>query len=130
MRALAFTAFAAMVFTASACASGGSSDSSSTSRDRDLITQQELEEVGRGFMYDAIQRLRPRWLDNRRSGIGGAQEGPRIYLDGQYWGDVDQLRTFDITGVIEVRYLNANDATTRFGTGHLAGAILIVTRRE
>ena len=129
MRALALTAFAAASLTVSACASSGSSGSSST-RDRDVITQEELEGVGRGFMYEAIRRLRPRWLDSSRTAIGGAQEGPRIYLDGQYWGDTDQLRTFDITGVIEVRYLNSNDATTRFGTGHLAGAILIVTRRR
>ncbi len=126
MRALLLTAFAAAVLTISACAS--SESSSSATRDRDVITQEELESVGRGFMYEAIQRLRPRWLDSFRSAVGGAQEGPRIYLDGQYWGDVEQLRTFDITGVVEARYLNSNDATTRFGPGHLAGAILIVTR--
>ena len=30
----------------------------------------------------------------------------------------------------EIRYMSASDATTRFGTNHIAGAIVITTRRR
>ena len=37
------------------------------------------------------------------------------------------LKTEDVASM---RILNASDATTRFGIGHAAGAILITTRHE
>ena len=39
------------------------------------------------------------------------------------------LRDFKGTDAEEVRYLNARDATTRYGTDMTAGAILISTKR-
>jgi hypothetical protein len=42
---------------------------------------------------------------------------------------VDPLRSFKVGDVREARRLSASDATTRFGTGMTAGAILIVTKR-
>ena len=41
--------------------------------------------------------------------------------------DASVLRELTIQDVLEIRYMNAMDATTRYGTDHDAGAILIST---
>jgi hypothetical protein len=50
-------------------------------------------------------------------------------MEGVNRGGVDQLRLLDATTVAEMRHLNSADATTRFGTGHTWGAILVVSVR-
>jgi hypothetical protein len=44
-------------------------------------------------------------------------------------GGVEWLSTIPTLSVAEARLLSAADATTRWGTGHATGVILVVTRR-
>lgn len=104
-----------------ACATG-SSDGRATGR-RDLLTAEELAEHPQLSAYEAIERLRPTWLQSRRG------EGPpRAVLDRS---PVDRsfLRSLRATEVESMRLLSAGVATTRFGTGYPAGAIEIRTKR-
>lgn len=41
---------------------------------------------------------------------------------------VDSLRQLSADQIYRIQYINASDATTRFGTDHFGGAILITTK--
>lgn len=114
----------------SACASSG--ESGGASRSRNLIAAEELMEVPHSSVYEAVRALRPRWLQARAGASmrNPQRETPRVYLDGQLFGGVDQLWTLLPGEVGELRFLSASDATTRFGTNHFAGAIVVTTRRR
>jgi hypothetical protein len=43
-------------------------------------------------------------------------------------GGLDFLQTIRVEMVEQMEYLDASDATTRFGTGHGGGAIVVLTR--
>ena len=51
-----------------------------------------------------------------------------VYLDGVRYGKLESLRTLNIDEIREIEFISAGDATTRYGTDHLGGAILIRTR--
>jgi hypothetical protein len=80
-----------------------------------------------GSVYDAMQRLRPRWLRSR-STIGGDAVLPVVYVDGVRGGDISFLQSIRIEEVERARFINARDARTRCGTGHPGGGIE-VTRK-
>jgi hypothetical protein len=50
---------------------------------------------------------------------------PVVYLNGTRYGSVETLRSIHSTSIREIRFLNSSDATTRYGIGHLGGAILV-----
>lgn len=119
----------AAVLLATGCASSGESG---PRRSRDVITSEELMEVPHSNVFDAVRVLRPRWLQPRNMGSlrSQAPQTPRVYVDGQFRGDLVELTRFAPNEVEEIRFMNASDATTRFGTNHVAGAIIITTRRR
>ena len=51
-----------------------------------------------------------------------------IYVDGVMYGKLESLHSLNIEEIREIEFISAGDATTRFGTDHLGGAILIRTR--
>lgn len=63
---------------------------------------------------------------------GGHQSGGAdivVYQDGVRSGGSNTLESMPTIAVREIRFINAADATTRFGTGHPMGAILVTTKR-
>lgn len=118
---------AGVLLAAMACAGGPGPGA--PARDLDVITMEELA-TQTGTARQAIQRLRPRFLRVRGPSTIHSPEADRIvvYVDNARMGSVeilDQIRSEDIT---EIRYLNSADATSRYGMGHSAGAI-VITRR-
>ena len=132
-----------------ACASGGSKPaaaapsttaaaSTSTAPKRgssNFIPQSEIEAANLETIYDVIERIRPNMMRTRgqmgRVGAGGSGAGMstvKVYLNGTLIGDTSALRGIQASSVKQVEYLNSSDATTRFGTGNDAGAILITSR--
>lgn len=125
-----------LVAALAACASGGSGGTASTTgaagsrHSSDLLTQAEIQDAGVGSTYDIVQRLRPAWL-RTRSG-GSTRTSPQyaiVYLDGSRIGGLEALRRINSTDVRSIRFLRAGDATTRYGTGHEGGAILVETKK-
>ena len=110
-----------------ACASGGSTTAPRGSRD--LILLSEIESVQVTNAFELIQRLRPEMLRPRSGGGFSSTPTPVVYLDGVRHGEIDSLNSVPRDIVREVQYISGPDATTRFGTGHTGGAILIATRR-
>lgn len=101
-----------------------------TSGERDVLLSDEIERTSAVTAYDAVRQLRPEWLRRRgRSSIQNANaEVLVIYLDGTRLGNVRTLSTVTAASILEIRHLDATDATTRFGTGHAGGALLIRSR--
>jgi hypothetical protein len=112
-----------------ACASGPTGGSAGRSRDAP-IPAEELEKWSEQDLFSVIQRLRPAWLQSRATYTGIGRQEISVILDGVIQqGGYDMLRGFRAGDAREVRYMNAGDATTLYGTGMSAGAILVFTKR-
>ena len=109
------------------CASSGSS--SGTSRNPDLISSEELRDsqIQSENAYNAVRRLRPSWLRARGSSFSGGRPLPAVFVDGTRFGEIDALRSLNVSDIVEMEYIDSRDATTRFGTGYPAGAIMVTT---
>ncbi|MGH9421140.1 MAG: hypothetical protein ACRD3J_14280 [Thermoanaerobaculia bacterium] len=123
---------AACLMVVMACGSAPTQTVGVIGRNRNVILAPEIESYRTSGMtaYDIVAHLRPEYLKNR--GISNfSQSAPltaTVYVNGAAYGDIDTLKSFDAGIVTEIRYLSASDATTRFGTDHTAGAILVSTR--
>ena len=120
-----------------ACASpsGGGTSEPRPSTDRDLITEPEIASRApdAANAYQIIQKLRPQMLRIRGLASPNDRTGesvqPKVYLDNVEYGTLAQLANVNASQVREIRFLNSRDATTRWGTGHIGGVILISTKR-
>jgi hypothetical protein len=133
-----------------ACASsggGGAGGSRTSSGGQDVITEADI--TGRAAdaanALQIIQKLRPQMLRNRGLAVlptpaSGASPGrtaeeaaaaslPRVYIDNIAYGDLGQLTNVNASQIREIRYINSRDATTQWGTGHMGGVILVLTKK-
>ena len=107
------------------CASGGGPGQSTLVRgDPDHIIESELEPLYQMTAFEAVQRLRPRWLQTRTGQL------PTVHVDGSIRTDgAEILRSLRTSDVQEMQHMNAADATTRFGSNYFSGLILVTTKR-
>ena len=106
--------------------------SSGSGRSPDLIGNWELQELSDYNALDAIRRLRPAWLRvGTRPAVAVAQNSsyPRVHLNGVPLQNINELEEINATDIREMRFLSGPDASTRFGTGYVNGAILITLER-
>ena len=131
---------AVLIAVSSGCSSSGSSSSATgaprpPSRQQDVITAAEIAEraADASNALQVVQKLRPQMLTTRGrfspadSSDAGAR--PRVVVDGVAIGQVENLVNVNAISVMEIRYISATDATTRFGTGYVGGAILVTTKK-
>lgn len=95
-----------------------------------VIVESEIPASGAQNALEVIQRLRPSMLRSRN----GTNDETGVmdivfYIDNVRAGERQALTGVLATSVREIRYLAAADATTRFGTGHPLGAIIVTTKR-
>ncbi len=121
MRVRAQLAMLAGLLVLSACAA--SSQAGGPARDRNRITAAEMEAVNARTAMDAVRRLRSSWL----RGVGGAR--PVVYVDNIRMGGLEVLERMAVEDISELRFMSGPDATTRYGTGHMGGAILVSAKR-
>lgn len=119
-------AFAALALTLTGCAgSGGGAAEGPRRGSSTRITADELASVAELDLFSAVNRLRPTWLRPQSRGTL-----PVIILDGTPQpGGAEALRTMRAADVSELQYMSSSDATTRYGTGFTAGAIVVTSRR-
>jgi hypothetical protein len=128
----------AMLALAIGCASGGASGGTAPGprQNSNLISTEEITDAAAANAYDLIQRLRPNFL-RTRGAVHGTPNGTTnkieyvdlvVYLNENRLGGTDQLRQISTSDIREIRYFSASEATTKWGTGHSAGAIQIVSR--
>lgn len=74
----------------------------------------------------AIHSLRRQWLSGRSA---NQIHRPSVFVDGVLTSGTDVLAGLRTERVKEIRFLQAWEAGARYGPGHLAGAIMVTTRR-
>lgn len=121
-----FRALPLLLMMVTACGAGAATGSRSSM----VITSDELDAITVPTVYEAVERLRPQFLRSRgASSVRSPQPTiPVVYVAGVRYGGPDSLRQLRTSDVREIRYLNASDATTRYGTDHAGGAIIVTLR--
>ncbi|MBV6522175.1 MAG: hypothetical protein MNPFHGCM_02321 [Gemmatimonadaceae bacterium] len=126
-----------------ACASANAPPASPSSGvSSDLITLAEIERGNFRTALQAVESLRPNMLRQRALTLRQGGTGNRMatsasdarvpvvaYVDDVRVGDASRLAEIPAVTVREIRYVNAREATTRWGTNHASGAILVYTKR-
>lgn len=99
----------------------------------DELERTEIEERGRSDVtaMSLIRRLRPGWLRARgpNSFNDPGAQFPRVYIDEVRHGELGTLYQIPVSEIYGIQFFSTSDATTRWGTGHPAGVINIVTGR-
>lgn len=114
-----------------AAASGASQQSSRPVRQRDRISAEELATIDVQNALQAVQRLRPNFLQTHGGATSSITQGPQdvvVYVDQTRMGGPSTLAQIPISDVKEIQYLNGTDATQRYGTGHGSGAIIVIRK--
>ena len=109
-----------------ACVSSGTRElqtSPTVSLDRNVITAAEISDSYATTAYDAIDRLRPRFL---LTNVDLGPTAPRlVYLNGvALMGGVNELRGIPANSVREIRFVRSIDAAT----AHFGGGIFVVSK--
>jgi hypothetical protein len=112
------------------CAHGGPGEGGARSGPN-VLEREDFAELHYADAYEIVARLRPRWL--RARGFGTLRDSsanlPVVYRDERLLGEPGSLRDIDFDTVVRIEYISASDSTTRFGTGHSGGVILVTTSR-
>ena len=136
----------AAIVASAACASsrtsgggigGGSvgSGTASARTDRDVIPEAEISSraADAANALQVIQKLRPQMLRTRGLASPMDRTGetvqPRVYVDNIEYGNLSTLSNVNASQIREIRFINSRDATTSWGTGHMGGVILILTKK-
>ena len=129
-RAHRLTLLFAVSTLALSCAAGSQRDSARPSSSRNVITAEELGELpGQLTALDAVRRLRSTWLRTRGAASARGNLQVQVYMDNVRLGGLDFLQSRSLDGIVEIRYHNGRDATTKWGTGVGGGVIELITRQ-
>ena len=139
MKIRSFSLIAAVVVAAApGCASSPSGAAASQQSQQstrrgspDRITQEELATLDVQNALQAVQRLRPSFLQNRGGASSSITQGPQdvvVYVDQTKMGGPNTLSQIPITDVKEIQHLSGTDATQRYGTGHGSGVIIVIRK--
>ncbi len=118
------------------CASGGKPAgdvappppaSDAARRSSEIIYQDEIAAAGATDAYDAIRRLRPRFLGPHAATTQRRPEGVRIVVDGVTVRS-DELRTVAASAIVYIRYLTASEASVNWGGGIDTPVVYVLTR--
>ncbi|MEJ2186481.1 MAG: TonB-dependent receptor plug domain-containing protein [Gemmatimonadota bacterium] len=120
-------------FAVASLASGCATTQAGRPANANVITQEEIQKTpGASTAYDVVRLLRPQFLYRR--GVQSVRQpvdpsaGILVYVDGSRVGGVDELKSIPSDDVEEIRWVNARDATTMYGTDHGYGVIAVTTK--
>jgi hypothetical protein len=126
--ALRFAPLCFLVVLAAACApSVRPSDNDEPRSSSSRLIRADLLNTGERTLFEAIDRLRPRWLRVRSVTSIRGQAPIVVYQDNVRSGGVEILYNLTLEGIKEVRFVNATDATTRWGMGVSSGVIEVIS---
>ncbi|HEX9655178.1 MAG TPA: TonB-dependent receptor plug domain-containing protein [bacterium] len=111
----------------------GSKNGKVTRQSSNVITADDIATVSASNAYEAVQMLRPHLLHRQSTRYesnvtGNVPMTAKVYLDGVQYGDIESLQGISAFSIAEIRYLNASEATLRFGTNHAGGAFVVTTK--
>ena len=115
---------------AMACAPAASTTSTGVKRQANVITQAEVQASFESNAYDVVNKLRPMFLKTRgRSTVQGTNpEYASVFLDDQFYGDLNSLKTIAATQIQEIRYYPGTEVAMKFGMQYGAGVTAVKTR--
>lgn len=96
--------------------------------ERNRISQEELQSSAYASAYEAVERLRPRWLVVRGDLSPNTADPVMAYVDGTRFGPAEALRQMSAENIASMRFLPAAEATARHGRGNRNGVIEVETR--
>jgi hypothetical protein len=119
-----------VVSAAMACAPAASTTTTGVKRQANIITQPEIQASFETNAYDVVSKLRPMFLKTRgRTSIReGDPEYAAVFLDDQFFGDLNSLKNIAATQIQEIRYYPGTEVATKFGMQYGAGVIAVKTR--
>lgn len=100
-----------------------------SSANRSVLGLAEFLDLPVENAYDIVRQLRPEWLNSRPPTVFG-QTGPQtvpVYLDDFRYGEIESLRGIHLQTISSIRFVPPSIATARWGTGHVAGVIQVIT---
>jgi hypothetical protein len=95
--------------------------------DMSVLTQNDLEDHQYENVLEAVQTLRSNWLNERGPDSFAAPSHIWVYIDNTKVGGVQSLAQISTRYVSSIRKVNGIDATARWGIGHSAGVIAVMT---
>lgn len=101
---------------------------------RELLTADEISRTSALTAYEAIRIRRPAYL--RMKGPKTTDPAtrstmyPAVYLNGVYYGDVESLKSLYVSDIRDISYIDPQEATIMFGSGHVAGVIMVNTKNN
>lgn len=119
-----------------ACSASGTSSASAVPRRGSLLSAEELAafEVEGKTAYDAVERLRKRWLAPRgvQSLIGASDssEYAIVFVDGHPSGRLGSLREIPLYQVGDIRYYDVGEAAATFGTRGASSGVIEVRMKS
>lgn len=99
-----------------------------TRRSHGELLHEDIIEARHNTALDAVRAMRPQWLRKRGLGSISRPEMVKVYINGMLRGGPQALREVNSDSILSIQYMNASDATQRFGTDHASGAIIVLTR--
>lgn len=93
------------------------------------LTPEEIDEAHVRTAYDAVARLRSRWLINR----GGNPDADgsvavQVYVNGSNTGGVETLQRISANDVARMQWLDPMASRSRYGPGNGRGAIVVTLK--
>ena len=107
-----------------------SAPSARIQRNPDVISREELQDptIAGGDALTAIRQLRPAFFRTRGPQSFSNASAGMVQVSQDYGPlqPVSQLSAIDTRSLVQVRYLNANDAQTRFGINATGGPVIVL----
>jgi hypothetical protein len=97
--------------------------------DPEVLSREEMLNEHFTNVYDAVVALRSGWLTVRGTDSFTQPSQVWVYYDQTRLGSVDEMRSVLVSSVASLRHYNGVDATMRWGVGHNAGAIQILSHQ-
>lgn len=113
--------------TASSTAASSSADAPAPTRDRTVLTRDEILRGEYQTAYDAVLALRRPWLVERPDLLRGEATPTIVYIDDMKMGGLGELRSIPVARIAHIKYYDGTQAYARWGLGHDRGAIQVIT---
>jgi hypothetical protein len=118
----------ALMLVLAGCATLGSEGREGRPGNLNELTREEIRSTQHNNLFDVVQALRPTWLQQRgQISVSDPTAGQvRIYLNDVQMGGAAQLQHINVLDVTSIRYLDAAQASARFGIRQRGGGAILV----
>lgn len=112
-----------------ACGASRGNTRASDGSSRNTITRTQIDYLPEGDAFTVVERFRPHWLKARTQATPWNPEPAyaMVFVDQLRFGPMYTLSQISTAQIDRVEYINATDATIRYGLGYVGGIIHVIT---